>query len=223
MAIQVIDRRNSALFQAVNPNTLKSQQEVVMSKVNAIVVRQVSPAPKNEIDFNSRKSTVNPKQEVKAVKNTERTFSYTRTQLNQLIQEAVAVALGKKSQVLKTNEEVARKQQVMRVQAQTQEVEKPIKVKADMHAAGIKAYGTRIFNQNHKVFEEVARKHEVGTVFSITMDRGLPTEKVLRAKLDSRTKQGAQFRVKVEKRSGKPGIGGVKALESYYLPITISL
>jgi len=184
MAIKVIDTRR---FNTINTvSNIPTQKEVVMSKVNAIVVKQS-----------------NPKQEEKVMK------MYTESEVQQMI----AYALSKKVQP----QEVVKKQQVMRISAQTQEEVAPIKVKADMHAAGVKAYQTRIHNQQGHVFVEVAKKYQPGQTFTITVDSGLPTVKTLRAKYDSRSGRLHSFRVKVEKQVGKPGYS------YYYLPIAIQL
>lgn len=194
MAIKVIDsRRFNTMSQESN---LKSQKEVVMSKVNAIVVKQV-----------------NPKQEVKVMKQ--------EPNYKQMYQDALAQVVSLKQQIgamaIRLEPKEVKKQEVIRISAQSAQEVAPIKVKADMHAAGVKAYATRIHNQMGWRFQQVAKSGEVGKVFSILIDEGLPTEKTLKAKYDSRSGRLHSFRVKVEKKVGKADYS------FYYLPIAIQL
>lgn len=185
MAIKVIDSRRFNIVPQVS--NVPTQKEVVMSKVNAIVVKQVS---------------ISPKQEVKAVQK-----MYTLEEVKVIAAREYNRGLSEKEVPAPTKHKVMPKQ-IIKVQAETQEV----KPKADMHAAGIKAYATRIVNQNGEVFKRIARTEQAGHLFHITMDQGLPTEKVLRVKMDTKSGKVAQFRAKVEKKGKAP----------WYAPITLS-
>lgn len=188
MAIQVIDRRSatSAMFVApvVKVSNIPTKQEVVMSKVNAIVVKQITPVVEQQF---------NPKVEEVKMK-TQKMF--TLEEVNKMVKAAVDLALG------------SRKPQVMRVNAETVQPVEEVKVKADMHEAGRKAYRTRIFAQAQKTCKEVVQQYQPGVVFEVTMDSGLPTAKVLKMKYDSKDGRLHSFRAKVE--TGKPGSSAYK-------------
>jgi hypothetical protein len=210
MAIKVMDSRRFNIVPQVS--NIPTQKEVVMSKVNAIVVKQVSSInPKQEVTMNYKQmyqqaleQVISLKQEVKAM-------------AIRLEPKEVTAPLSKKEVYTRTHHHPRAEVKVLRVNAKSVEEVAPIKVKADMHAAGVKAYATRIHNQMGWKFQEVAKSGEVGKVFSILIDEGLPTEKTLRAKYDSRSGRLHSFRVKVEKRLGKPDYS------FYYLPISIQL
>ena len=211
MVIKVMDRRSSAQFAQVINTNIPTSKEVVMSKVNAIVVKQVSTSPKMK--------SIGLSKEVAPVEK-----MYTMTQVKEMI--ALALEARRTKGTYRTAEPVESdlkwtrgresRKEVIKVQAQSEEVA-PIKVKADMHAAGVKAYATRIHNQQGHVFVEVAKKYQPGQTFTITVDSGLPTVKTLRCKYDSVSGRLHSFRVKVEKRAGKADYS------FYYLPIAIQL
>jgi len=192
----------------VNNNTLLSSKEVAMSKVKAIVVK-VSPVK------------VNPSKEVvvKQEPNYKAMYQQALEKIQSLSQEVRAMQIrlepkevteGKKIMqgglAPKKHQEV--KKQVIRISAQTAEPkveEVVVKAKPDMHEAGFKAIETRMVNYVHKRPQEVKVAFvgaKVGEVRKVLVDKGLPTEKMLKMRLDKVEGRYHGFTLKVETKAG---------------------
>ena len=199
MAIKVIDSRR---FNTINTvSNIPTPKEVVMSKENAIVVKQS-----------------NPKQEEKAVKKQEEIVPMVQipaVMWQQMIQEVANLKkeIGRAyNRGLSTPEVPAPtkhkevKKQVIRINAETVSKEvAPVKVKADMHEAGFKAIETRMVNYVHKRPAEVLlafKGAKVGEVRKVLVDKGMPTQKELRMRLDKIEGRYHGFTLKVETKAG---------------------
>jgi len=213
----------------VPQSNLKSVKEVTEMKVRAIVVKNIpqqevmvpmSKAKKMAEDavvFTLKNAAqCNPNKEVKV-----KAEVFTRPQVEWLLKEErekfakeVAALRGEISRL--TGKEIDRtptrhqevKKQVIRINAQSAPKvveEEPVKVKADMHAAGVKAITTRMVKQVHANPQEVLRVFKgakVGEVRRITVDRGLPTQKELRMKFKAQDGRLHQFALEVVTKYG---------------------